>query len=84
VDVLVSAFSGATGNPVGTPLPIRGINPGATAFIGVFTQLAIPVTEDTVLLTINVTSGTSAIDAVAVAIDSTTHDGTTTKAAVGF
>jgi hypothetical protein len=83
VDVLVSAFSGATGNPVGTPLAIKGINPGATAVVGVFPQLAIPASENTVILTINVTSGTSAIDAVAVGIDNTTHDGTTTKAANG-
>ena len=56
---------------------------GATAAIGVFSQLAIPASEDTVILTIAVTSGTSAIDAVAVAIDETTHDGTTTKAVNG-
>jgi hypothetical protein len=80
VDVLVSAFSGTTGNPVGTPYAIKGINPGATAVVGVFGQLAIPASEDTVILTIDVTKGTSAIDAVAVGIDNTTHDGTTTKA----
>lgn len=83
VDVLITPYDSATGAPVGTPLPIHGINPGATAVIGVFTQLGIPANVDTVILTINVTSGTSAIDAVAVAIDTTTKDGTTTKAASG-
>ena len=83
VDVLVTAYNSATGAAVGTPLPIKGIDPGATAVVGVFSQLGIPAGIDTVILTINVTSGTSAIDAVAVAIDNTTHDGTTTKAASG-
>ena len=45
--------------------------------------MSIPDSEDTVILQIQVTSGTSAIDAVVVAIDSTTKDGTTTKAANG-
>jgi hypothetical protein len=81
IDVKVSAVSSKTGAAVGTPLPLSGINPGATVAINVFTSLAIPADEDTVLVTIQVTSGTSAIDAVAVAIDDATHDGTTTKAA---
>ena len=83
VNVLISAISTRSGAAVGTPLTITGLNPGATAAIGVFPQLAIPASEDSVILTIEVTSGTSAIDAVAVAIDSTTHDGTTTKAVNG-
>jgi len=82
-NIVVSAFSGKTGAAVGKALTITGLNPGATAVVGVFSQLSIPASEDTVILTINVTSGTSAIDAVAVAIDATTHDGTTTKAASG-
>lgn len=82
-DIVVSAFSSKTGSAVGTPFTISGLNPGATAAISVFPQLGIPAAEDTVILTINVTSGTSAIDAVAVAIDPATHDGTTTKAANG-
>jgi len=82
-EIVVSAFSSKTGAPIGTPLPIHGLNPGATAVVGVFSQLSIPADEDTVILTIDVTSGTSAIDAVAVGIDATTHDGTTTKAANG-
>lgn len=83
VDVLVSAFSNSNGSPVGTPYPIAGLAPGATVVVGVFSALAIPASEDTVLLTIDVTSGTSAIDAVIVHIDNTTHDGTTSKAVSG-
>ena len=81
IDVKVSAVSSKTGAAIGTPLTLSSINPGATVAINVFSALGIPDSEDTVLVTIQVTSGTSAIDAVAVAIDSTTHDGTTTKAA---
>lgn len=81
IDVEVSAVSSKTGAAVGSPLTLSGINPGATEAINVFSALAIPATEDTVLVTIQVTSGASAIDAVAVAIDNVTHDGTTTKAA---
>ena len=81
IDVKVSAVSSKTGTAIGTPLTLSSINPGATVAINVFSALGIPADEDTVLVTIQVTSGTSAIDAVAVAIDNTTHDGTTVKAA---
>jgi hypothetical protein len=83
VNVLVSASSNSSGNPVGTPFTITGLAPGATTVVAVFAQLAIPASEDTVLLTINVVSGTSAIDAVIDQIDNTTHDGTSSKAVNG-
>lgn len=83
IDILISAISSRTGLGVGTTLTIHALNPGATASISVFPQLAIPASEDTVILTIQVISGTAAIDAVAVAIDGATHDGTTTKAVNG-
>lgn len=83
VDILVSAFSNSSGNPVGTPFKITGLAPGATVVVAVFSQLAIPATEDTVLLTINVVSGSSAIDAVIDQIDNTTRDGTPSKAVSG-
>src|SRR5689334_13571065 len=47
IDVLVSAISSKTGLAVGTTLTIHGLNPGATASVAVFPQLAIPAGEDT-------------------------------------
>ena len=84
VDVRISAFSNATGSPIGVPATLSGINPGATAVFGnILAALGVPASEDTVVLAINVVSGTAAIDAVVVEIDNQTHDGTTTKAADG-
>lgn len=83
-DILVTAISATTGVAVGKTVTLSGVNPGATGVISnVFPTMSIPNDEDTVILEIQVTSGTSALDAVVVAIDSTTKDGTTTKAANG-
>jgi hypothetical protein len=84
VDVLISAFSISTGSPVGVPATLKAIGPGTTVVFGnILVALGVPASEDTVILSINVISGTAAIDAVVVEIDNETHDGSTTKAADG-
>lgn len=82
-DILVTALSGKTGTAVGKAIRIAGLGTGATAVIDVFSELSIPPSEDTVILEIDVVSGTCAIDAVAVAVDMATHDAAATKAANG-
>jgi len=84
IDVQLSAFSNATGNPVGTPTTLHGINPGATVLVGnVLATLGVPAGEDTVLVTIDVVSGNAAIDGGVVELDLTTKDGTASSAANG-
>jgi len=47
-------------------------------FGGVLASLKVPAGEDTVLVYVNVTSGTAAISGVFAQVDVTTRDGTTT------
>jgi hypothetical protein len=76
IDIQVSAYSAATGQPVGTPVTIQAVNPGATTVVSdIFTALQVPSSERAVIVTANVTSGTAAIEGVAVEVDNTTHDG---------
>jgi hypothetical protein len=76
VSVFVAAYANSTGHPVGTPVTIAGINPGATAiFDQVLQRLSVPAGEDTVLVYVTVLSGSGAIEALAVEVDDTTKDG---------
>ncbi len=75
VDVQISAYSNATGNPVGTTQTLTGIAPGQTVAFGkVLTALSVPASEDTVIVFVTVVSGNAAIAALAVQVDDGTHD----------
>jgi len=81
INVKLSAFSNSTGNPVGTPKTINGLGPGQTALIGnVLSTLGVPAGDDTILVLMEVTSGTGAIDGGVVELDATSGDGTSSNA----
>ena len=78
VTVHVQAVANSTGLNVGTPLDAV-IGAGQTVGISdVLTQLKVPAGEDTVLVYVTVTAGTSAIAGVFAQVDVTTRDGSTT------
>jgi hypothetical protein len=78
VTVHVQAVANSTGANVGTPLDTQ-IGPGQTVGISdVLTALKVPAGEDTVLVYVTVTNGTSAIAGVFAQVDLTTRDGSTT------
>jgi hypothetical protein len=78
VNVHVQAYANSTGQPVGTALD-TAIGFGQTVGISdVVASLKIPAGEDTLLVYVTVTSGTSAIAGVFAQVDVTTRDGTTT------
>ena len=78
VNIHVQAYANSTGQPVGTPLD-TAVGVGQTVGISdVLTTLKVPAGEDTVLVYVSVTSGTSAIAGVFAQVDVTTRDGTTT------
>ena len=84
IDVKLTAYSNATGNPVGTPKTISGLGPGQTALIGnVLSTLAVPAGEDTILVRMEVVSGNAAIDGGVVELDATSGDGTSSGAVDG-
>jgi hypothetical protein len=78
VSIHVQAYANSTGLAIGAPLD-TSIGVGQTVGISdVLTSLKIPAGEDTVLVYVTVTSGTSAIAGVFAEVDQTTRDGTTT------
>ena len=78
VTVHVQAFANSTGLAVGTPLDTV-IGVGQTVGLSDVTAvLKIPPGEDTLLVYVTVTSGSSAIAGVFAQVDVTTRDGTTT------
>ena len=78
VNIHVQAYANSSGQPVGTPLD-TAIGVGQTVGISdVLASLKVPAGEDTVLVYVNVTSGTAAVSGVFAQVDVTTRDGTTT------
>lgn len=77
VTVHIEAFANSTGASVGTPIDTV-LAPGQTVSVSsVLTSLKVSG-EDTVLVYVTVTSGTSAIAGVFATVDNTTRDGSTT------
>jgi len=75
VGVKVQAYANSSGLPVGTPLNTN-IGLGQTVGVNdVLHTLAVPASEDTVLVFITVTSGNAAIAGVQAQVDQTTRDG---------
>jgi hypothetical protein len=75
VGVKVQAYANSSGLPVGTPLNTN-IGLGQTVGVNdVLHMLAVPSTEDTVLVFVTVTSGNAAIAGVQAQVDETTRDG---------
>ena len=76
VTVVVSAVSNRTGQAVGVPLTLT-VGPGQTATIGqVPTTLQVPDgTDDTLIVTAQVVSGTASIEGLVSEVDATTKDG---------
>ncbi len=78
VTVHIEAFANSTGTSVGTPIDTV-LAPGQTVSVSsVLTSLKVPAGEDTVLVYVTVTSGTSAIAGVFATVDNTTRAGSTT------
>lgn len=78
VTVRIQAYANSTGLPTGTPLDAT-IGVGQTVGVSdVLTQLKVPAGEDTVIVFVTVTSGTSAIAGVFAQVDVVTRDGSTT------
>ena len=78
VTVRLQAYANSTGLPTGTPLDAL-IGVGQTVGVSdVLAQLKVPAGEDTVLVYVTVTSGTSAIAGVFAEVDAVTRDGSTT------
>jgi hypothetical protein len=77
VDIQVSAISNSTGQPIGTPIAINGLQPGRTASVGqVLNALQIPAgSETTILVFARVTSGNAAIQGIISQVDDITRDG---------
>ncbi len=73
INVVITAYSNTTGGPIGT-YTINNLAPGATTSLNVWSSLALPQTEDTVLLTIDVATGTSSIEAYVAEVDNVTHN----------
>jgi hypothetical protein len=77
VTVHIEAFANSTGTSVGTPIDTV-LAPGQTVSVSsVLTSLKVPAGEDTVLVYVTVTSGTSAIAGVFATVDNVTRDGST-------
>jgi hypothetical protein len=75
VGVKVQAYANSSGLPVGTPLN-TAIGLGQTVGVtDVLHTLAVPASEDTILVFITVTSGNAAIAGVQAQVDETTRDG---------
>jgi len=75
ISVHVQAYANSTGQPTGTPLDTK-IGIGQTVGISdALTALHVPAGEDTVLVYVTVSSGTSAIAGVSAQVDQTTRDG---------
>jgi hypothetical protein len=78
VTVHIEAFANSTGASVGTPIDTV-LAPGQTVSVSsVLTSLKVPAGEDTVLVYVTVTTGTSAIAGVFATVDNVTRDGSTT------
>jgi hypothetical protein len=76
--VTVTAWDNFSASPVGAVLTFD-IPPFQTQVLpDLFNLLDIPAQDDTILVYINVTDGTSAIQAFAVEVDQITHDGSAT------
>ena len=77
VAVKIQAYANSSGLAIGTPLNTN-IGLGQTVGVSdVFARLAIPSTEETVLVYVTVTSGNAAIAGVQAQVDQTTRDGST-------
>jgi hypothetical protein len=77
VGVHIQAFADSTGLPVGVPID-TAIGIGQTVGVNdVLNRMQVPVSEDTVIVFVTVTSGTAAIAGVSAEVDATTRDGST-------
>jgi len=77
VGIKVQAFANSSGLAVGTPLN-TSIGLGQTVGVNdVLHTLAVPASEDTILVFVTVTSGNAAIAGVQAQVDETTRDGST-------
>ena len=78
VTIHIEAFANSSGASVGTPIDTV-LAPGQTVSLSdVLAALKVPAGEDTILVYVTVTSGTSAISGVFAQVDVTTRDGSTT------
>jgi hypothetical protein len=79
--VRLSAYSSSTGLPVGITKDYTIPKFQVVSVSDIFAQLSIPTTEDTILVFADVVpgSGNAAIEALAVEVDNTTHDGSSVE-----
>jgi hypothetical protein len=77
VGVHIQAFANSTGLPIGVPID-TAIGIGQTVGVSdVLTRMQVPLSEDTVTVFVDVTSGNAAIAGVSAEVDATTRDGST-------
>lgn len=77
VGVHIQAFANSTGLPTGVPID-TAIGIGQTVGVNdVLNRMQVPLSEDTVIVIVTVTSGTAAIAGVSAEVDATTRDGST-------
>jgi hypothetical protein len=77
VGVHIQAYADSNGQPVGVPID-TAIGIGQTVGVSdVLTRLQVPLSENTVIVFVDVTSGTAAIAGVSAEVDETTRDGST-------
>ena len=76
ITIQITATSGKTGKSVGTPVTMT-LNPGQTVSLSpAFQALSVSNTaEDSIIVRVNVTQGTAAIEGIVSQVDSVTKDG---------
>jgi hypothetical protein len=77
VGVHIQAYADSNGSAVGVPID-TSIGIGQTVGVSdVLNRMSVPLSEDTVIVFVTVTSGTAAIAGVSAEVDETTRDGST-------
>ena len=77
VGVHIQAYANSTGLPVGVPIDTL-IGIGQTVTVSdLLNRMAVPLSEDTVIVFVTVTGGTASIAGVSAEVDATTRDGST-------
>ena len=77
VSVHIQAYANSTGQPTGTPLDTQLAIGQTVGVSDVLTQLKVPTGEDTILVYVTVTSGTSAIAGISAGVDNVTRNAST-------
>jgi hypothetical protein len=77
IGVHIQAYADSTGLPTGVPID-TGIGIGQTIGVNdLLNRLQVPISEDTVIVIVTVTSGNASIAGVSAEVDATTRDGST-------